>query len=116
MRASSSRRDTQGGDEARADARRTADLLFAWRVAKYVKSNAIVYCGDGHDHRRRRRPDEPRRLGAHRRHQGRRTRAHRGRVGVASDAFFPFRDGLDVLAGRRHGAVIQPGGSVRDAE
>ncbi len=47
------------------------DLLFAWRVAKFVKSNAIVYGKDGHDRRRRRRADEPGQLGAHRRHQGR---------------------------------------------
>ena len=62
-------RDAQG-------ARPTAqlhDLLFAWRVAKFVKSNAIVFCARRHDARRRRRPDEPRRLDAHRRDQGRRT-------------------------------------------
>ena len=74
-----------------------ADLLFAWRVAKFVKSNAIVYCGGGQDARRRRRPDEPRRLGAHRRDQGaatpacrsparssRRTRSSRSATGSTS--------------------------------
>ncbi len=53
------------------------DLLFTWRVAKFVKSNAIVYGKDEHDHRRRRRADEPGQLGAHRRHQGRARRARR---------------------------------------
>ena len=53
------------------------DLLFAWRVAKFVKSNAIVFCGNGMTLGRRRRPDEPRRQHAHRRHQGAECRASR---------------------------------------
>ena len=53
------------------------DLLFAWKVAKFVKSNAIVFCARRHDARRRRRPDEPHRLGAHRLDQGRATPACR---------------------------------------
>ncbi|MBI4755053.1 MAG: bifunctional phosphoribosylaminoimidazolecarboxamide formyltransferase/IMP cyclohydrolase [Betaproteobacteria bacterium] len=93
-----------------------ADLLFAWRVAKYVKSNAIVYCRDGMTVG----------VGA-----GQMSRVDSARIAaikaenagltvagsvVASDAFFPFRDGLDVLAGAGATAVIQPGGSMRDAE
>ena len=92
------------------------DLLFAWRVAKYVKSNAIVYCKDGMTVG----------VGA-----GQMSRVDSARIAaikaenagltvagsvVASDAFFPFRDGLDVLAKAGATAVIQPGGSVRDAE
>ncbi|MBU1235992.1 MAG: bifunctional phosphoribosylaminoimidazolecarboxamide formyltransferase/IMP cyclohydrolase [Gammaproteobacteria bacterium] len=92
------------------------DLLFAWRVAKYVKSNTIVYCKDGMTTG----------VGA-----GQMSRVDSARIAAikaenngltvvgsvaASDAFFPFRDGLDVLAKAGATAVIQPGGSVRDAE
>jgi phosphoribosylaminoimidazolecarboxamide formyltransferase/IMP cyclohydrolase len=93
-----------------------ADLRFAWRVARFVKSNAIVFCGDG------------RTLGVG---AGQMSRVDSTRIAaikaqqaglslagsvVASDAFFPFRDGLDVVADAGAAAVIQPGGSVRDAE
>ncbi len=93
-----------------------ADLLFAWRVAKFVKSNAIVYCAGG------------RTLGIG---AGQMSRVDSTRIAalkaanagltlagsvVASDAFFPFRDGLDVVADNGALAVIQPGGSVRDQE
>jgi phosphoribosylaminoimidazolecarboxamide formyltransferase / IMP cyclohydrolase len=93
-----------------------ADLLFAWCVAKYVKSNAIVFCRDGMT------------LGVG---AGQMSRIDSVRIAamkaqaaglslsgsvVASDAFFPFRDGLDALAQAGAAAVIQPGGSVRDAE
>ena len=93
-----------------------ADLLFAWCVAKYVKSNAIVFCGGGMT------------LGVG---AGQMSRIDSVRIAamkaqaaglslqgsvVASDAFFPFRDGLDALADAGAAAVIQPGGSVRDAE
>ncbi|MCM5570303.1 bifunctional phosphoribosylaminoimidazolecarboxamide formyltransferase/IMP cyclohydrolase [Burkholderiaceae bacterium FT117] len=93
-----------------------ADLLFAWRVAKYVKSNAIVFCGDGAT------------LGVG---AGQMSRIDSARIAsikaqnagltlagsvVASDAFFPFRDGLDVVVDAGAVAVIQPGGSVRDDE
>ena len=93
-----------------------ADLLFAWRVAKFVKSNAIVFCGDG------------RTLGVG---AGQMSRVDSARIAaikaqnaglslagsvVASDAFFPFRDGVDVVASAGATAVIQPGGSVRDDE
>jgi len=93
-----------------------ADLLFAWRVAWFVKSNAIVYCSDG------------RTLGIG---AGQMSRVDSTRIAalkakeaglslansvVASDAFFPFRDGLDVVADNGAVAVIQPGGSIRDDE
>ena len=92
------------------------DLLFAWRVGKYVKSNAIVFCGNG----------QTLGVGA-----GQMSRIDSARIAsikaenagltlkgsvVASDAFFPFRDGLDVVVDAGAVAVIQPGGSVRDDE
>ena len=92
------------------------DLLFAWRVAKFVKSNAIVFCRDGMT------------LGVG---AGQMSRVDSARIAavkaanaklslagsaVASDAFFPFRDGLDVVVDAGAAAVIQPGGSVRDDE
>lgn len=92
------------------------DLMFAWRVAKFVKSNAIVFCGDGMT------------LGVG---AGQMSRIDSARIAcikaenahlnlsnsvVASDAFFPFRDGLDVLKIAGANAVIQPGGSLRDDE
>jgi phosphoribosylaminoimidazolecarboxamide formyltransferase/IMP cyclohydrolase len=92
------------------------DLLFAWRVAKFVKSNAIVFCRDGMTVG----------VGA-----GQMSRVDSARIAsikaqnaglsltdsvVASDAFFPFRDGLDVVVNAGARAVIQPGGSVRDDE
>ncbi|MCW5574746.1 MAG: bifunctional phosphoribosylaminoimidazolecarboxamide formyltransferase/IMP cyclohydrolase [Burkholderiales bacterium] len=93
-----------------------ADLLFAWRVAKFVKSNAIVFCGDGAT------------LGVG---AGQMSRVDSARIAsikaenaglklagsvVASDAFFPFRDGVDVVAAAGATAIIQPGGSLRDTE
>ena len=93
-----------------------ADLLFAWRVAKFVKSNAIVFCAGGMT------------LGVG---AGQMSRVDSARIAsikaqnaklalagsvVASDAFFPFRDGLDVVVDAGAVAVIQPGGSVRDEE
>ncbi len=92
------------------------DLLFAWRVAKFVKSNAIVFCGGGMT------------LGVG---AGQMSRVDSARIAsikaqnagltlsgsaVASDAFFPFRDGLDVVVDAGASCVIQPGGSVRDDE
>ena len=92
------------------------DLLFAWRVCKFVKSNAIVYAR------------EHRTLGIG---AGQMSRVYSSRIAamkaadekiavsgavMASDAFLPFRDGLDVAAEYGIGAVIQPGGSLRDAE
>jgi phosphoribosylaminoimidazolecarboxamide formyltransferase/IMP cyclohydrolase len=93
-----------------------ADLLFAWKVVKFVKSNAIVYCKDGMTVG----------VGA-----GQMSRVYSARIGaikaadeslevrgavLASDAFFPFRDGLDQAAATGVSAVIQPGGSMRDDE
>jgi phosphoribosylaminoimidazolecarboxamide formyltransferase / IMP cyclohydrolase len=93
-----------------------ADLLFAQRVAKYVKSNAIVYCRDGMTvgvgAGQMSRVDSARIAAIKAENAG---LDIRGSV-VASDAFFPFRDGLDVLANAGATAVIQPGGSVRDEE
>jgi len=92
------------------------DLLFAWKVAKFVKSNAIVYCKDGMTIG----------IGA-----GQMSRVYSAKIAaikagdeklevygsvMASDAFFPFRDGLDAAAEVGVTAVIQPGGSVRDQE
>ncbi|MES2299722.1 MAG: bifunctional phosphoribosylaminoimidazolecarboxamide formyltransferase/IMP cyclohydrolase [Pseudomonadota bacterium] len=92
------------------------DLMFAWRVAKFVKSNAIVFCGNGMT------------LGVG---AGQMSRIDSARIAsikaqnagltlagsaVASDAFFPFRDGLDVVVDAGATCVIQPGGSMRDQE
>ncbi|MGH8706626.1 MAG: bifunctional phosphoribosylaminoimidazolecarboxamide formyltransferase/IMP cyclohydrolase, partial [Burkholderiales bacterium] len=93
-----------------------ADLLFAWHVAKYVKSNAIVFAkggmtlavGAGQMSR-----IDSARIAAIKAKAAR--LALRGSV-AASDAFFPFRDGLDAVARAGAVAVIQPGGSVRDDE
>lgn len=97
-------------------AQQIEDLLFAERVAKFVKSNAIVFCGGGMT------------LGVG---AGQMSRVDSTKIAcikaqnaglglkgsvVASDAFFPFRDGVDVLAEAGAVAVIQPGGSMRDEE
>lgn len=93
-----------------------ADLRFAWRVAKFVKSNAIVYCRDRMTIG----------VGA-----GQMSRVYSARIAaikaadeglevrgavMASDAFFPFRDGIDAAAEAGISAVIEPGGSMRDEE
>ena len=92
------------------------DLLFAFRVAKFVKSNAIVFCKDGHTlgvgAGQMSRVDSTRIASIKAQNAG---LSLAGSV-VASDAFFPFRDGLDVLAEAGAKAVIQPGGSMRDEE
>jgi phosphoribosylaminoimidazolecarboxamide formyltransferase/IMP cyclohydrolase len=92
------------------------DMMFAWRVAKYVKSNAIVFCGNNMT------------LGVG---AGQMSRIDSARIAsikaqnaglslensvVASDAFFPFRDGLDVVVDAGARCVIHPGGSMRDQE
>jgi phosphoribosylaminoimidazolecarboxamide formyltransferase/IMP cyclohydrolase len=92
------------------------DLLFAWRVAKFVKSNAIVFAGHGMTLG----------IGAGQMSRVDSTRIAAIKAGnaglslkgsaVASDAFFPFRDGVDVLAEAGAACVIQPGGSIRDEE
>ena len=92
------------------------DLTFAWRVAMYVKSNAIVYCRDGATvgvgAGQMSRVDSTRIARIKAEHAG---LTIAGSV-VASDAFFPFRDGVDVLAEAGAKAIIQPGGSMRDEE
>ncbi|HEY3532946.1 MAG TPA: bifunctional phosphoribosylaminoimidazolecarboxamide formyltransferase/IMP cyclohydrolase, partial [Casimicrobiaceae bacterium] len=92
------------------------DLLFAWRVAQFVKSNAIVFAGGGRTlgigAGQMSRVDSTRIASIKARNAG---LSLAGCV-VASDAFFPFRDGLDVVADEGASAVIQPGGSVRDDE
>ncbi|MFZ2649893.1 MAG: bifunctional phosphoribosylaminoimidazolecarboxamide formyltransferase/IMP cyclohydrolase [Burkholderiaceae bacterium] len=98
------------------DAQQLADLLFAWRVAKYVKSNAIVFCAQGMTlgvgAGQMSRVDSARIAAIKAENAG---LALRGSV-AASDAYFPFRDGLDALIDAGAACVIQPGGSMRDAE
>ncbi|MDX1525923.1 MAG: bifunctional phosphoribosylaminoimidazolecarboxamide formyltransferase/IMP cyclohydrolase [Pseudidiomarina maritima] len=92
------------------------DLLFCWKVAKFVKSNAIVYAKDGMTIG----------VGA-----GQMSRVYSAKIAgikaadenlevagsvMASDAFFPFRDGIDAAAAAGITAIIQPGGSIRDEE
>ena len=92
------------------------DLAFCWKVAKFVKSNAIVYANDGMTIG----------VGA-----GQMSRVYSAKIAgikaadenlevkgsvMASDAFFPFRDGIDAAADAGISAIIQPGGSMRDEE
>ena len=93
-----------------------ADLLFAWKVAKMVKSNAIVYAKDQSTIGVGARPNEPRQFRPHRRHQSRTRRPNCGRFRHGVRRLFPFRDGLDNAASVGIAAVIQPGGSMRDEE
>jgi len=92
------------------------DLLFAWKIAKYVKSNAIVFCKDGMTMGvgagQMSRLDSARIASIKAQHAN---LSLQGTV-VASDAFFPFRDGLDVVVDAGATCVIQPGGSMRDQE
>ena len=92
------------------------DLMFAWQVAACVKSNAIVYCAHGMTlgigAGQTSRIDSARIAGLKATHAG--LSLHGS--AVASDAFFPFRDGLDTVAEQGATSIIQPGGSIRDAE
>jgi phosphoribosylaminoimidazolecarboxamide formyltransferase / IMP cyclohydrolase len=92
------------------------DLMFAWKVAKYVKSNAIVFCKNGMTMGvgagQMSRLDSARIASIK---AGHAALSLQGTV-VASDAFFPFRDGLDVVVDAGATCVIQPGGSMRDQE
>jgi phosphoribosylaminoimidazolecarboxamide formyltransferase / IMP cyclohydrolase len=92
------------------------DLLFAWKVAKYVKSNAIVFCKDGMTMGvgagQMSRLDSARIASIKAQH----SKLSLQGTAVASDAFFPFRDGLDVVVDAGATSVIQPGGSMRDPE
>ena len=102
--------------EKQPDEQQIEDLLFAWKVAKFVKSNAIVFCRDGMTIG----------VGA-----GQMSRVYSTKIAaikagdeglavegsvMASDAFFPFRDGIDSAAEHGISAIIQPGGSMRDDE
>jgi phosphoribosylaminoimidazolecarboxamide formyltransferase/IMP cyclohydrolase len=93
-----------------------ADLLFAWKVAKFVKSNAIVYAANqrtiGVGAGQMSRVNSARIAAIKAEHAG---LTVEGAV-MASDAFFPFRDGIENAAARGIAAVIQPGGSMRDEE
>ncbi len=98
------------------EAQQIQDMLFAWNVAHFVKSNAIVFCKNG----------QTLGIGA-----GQMSRVDSAKIAcikaqnagfdlnnsaVASDAFFPFKDGLDVVADAGASCIIQPGGSIRDDE
>lgn len=108
--------DLQVVSKVQPTAEQLQDLMFTWKVAKYVKSNAIVYCKDGMTIG----------VGA-----GQMSRVYSAKIAgikafdenlevkgsvMASDAFFPFRDGIDAAAEAGISAIIQPGGSMRDAE
>ena len=92
------------------------DLMFAWKVAQYVKSNAIVFCKDGMTMGvgagQMSRLDSARIASIKAQHAN----LSLNGTAVASDAFFPFRDGLDVVVDAGATCVIQPGGSMRDQE
>jgi len=92
------------------------EMLFAWRVAKFVKSNAIVFCADGMTlgvgAGQMSRIDSAKIAGIKAQNAG----LSLLNSAVASDAFFPFRDGLDVVVAAGATCVIQPGGSMRDDE
>ena len=102
--------------EKKPTAEQIRDMLFAWTVVKYVKSNAIIFCRDGMTIG----------VGA-----GQMSRVYSTKIAaikaadeglevngsvMASDAFFPFRDGIDAAAETGIAAIIQPGGSMRDEE
>ena len=108
--------DLEVVSQRKPDDAEMADLLFAWKVVKYVKSNAIIYAKNG----------QTIGIGA-----GQMSRVYSARIAaikaedeglqvagsvMASDAFFPFRDGIDSAARVGISAVIQPGGSVKDDE
>ncbi|MCH8228135.1 MAG: bifunctional phosphoribosylaminoimidazolecarboxamide formyltransferase/IMP cyclohydrolase, partial [Proteobacteria bacterium] len=111
-----SREDCRVVSQRQPTAQEWLDLMFAWKVARMVKSNAIVYAAGGRTVG----------IGA-----GQMSRIDSARIGrwkaedaglpikgavMASDAFFPFRDGIDTAAEAGIAAVIQPGGSMRDEE
>ncbi len=99
-----------------ASPQQMTDMLFAWRVAQYVKSNAIVFCGNemtlGIGAGQMSRIDSTKIAIIKAQHAG---LSLQNSV-VASDAFFPFRDGIDALAQAGAGCVIHPSGSMRDEE
>ena len=93
-------------------------LRFAWRVCAHVKSNTVIFTDARRGRWRSAPADEPRGRRQRRADEGARRPAAVQLAGsvAASDAFFPFRDGLDAVAAAGATAVVQPGGSVRDAE
>ncbi|MCL1886439.1 MAG: bifunctional phosphoribosylaminoimidazolecarboxamide formyltransferase/IMP cyclohydrolase [Betaproteobacteria bacterium] len=108
--------DLKSVTQKQPDPQQLQDMLFAWRVVKFVKSNAIVFCRDGMTIA----------IGA-----GQMSRVDAARTAVmkagnaglslagtavASDAFFPFRDGLDIIVDAGATSIIQPGGSIRDKD
>lgn len=108
--------ELQLASERALTAQELQDLLFAWKVVKFVKSNAVLFCRNG----------QTLGIGA-----GQMSRVDSTRIATrkaadagltltgavaASDAFFPFRDGVDVIAAQGIRAIIHPGGSVRDDE
>ncbi len=114
--ASISENDLKVVTKVAPDAGQLKDMRFAWRVAKFVKSNAIVFCKDGMTIG----------VGA-----GQMSRVYSTKIAaikavdeklevagsaMASDAFFPFRDGIDAAAATGITSIIQPGGSMRDDE
>ena len=111
-----SRQDLKVVSKRQPSERELADMLFAWEVVRFVKSNAIVYARDGQT------------VGIGAGQMSRVFSAHIASMkaadaklpvagaAMASDAFFPFRDGIDQAAEAGIRAVIQPGGSMRDAE
>jgi phosphoribosylaminoimidazolecarboxamide formyltransferase/IMP cyclohydrolase len=92
------------------------DCLFAWKVCKFVKSNAIVYAKDkqtiGVGAGQMSRIDSAQIAASKAKERGFETQG----CAMASDAFFPFRDGIDVAASMGITSIIQPGGSIRDDE
>ena len=105
--------DLKAVSERKPTEQEIRDLLFAWKICKHVKSNAILYARNG----------QSTGVGA-----GQMSRVDSARIGAmksvlgikgsvaASDAFFPFPDGVEVIAEAGATAIIQPGGSVRDQE
>jgi phosphoribosylaminoimidazolecarboxamide formyltransferase/IMP cyclohydrolase len=106
----------EGRHPKTAHARAVAGPAVAWQVAQYVQEQRHRLLRRRHDAGRGRGADEPARLGAHRQHQGAGGGLSLAGSAVASDAFFPFRDGLDVVIDHGASCVIQPGGSMRDQE
>ena len=92
------------------------DCLFAWKVCKFVKSNAIVYAKNnqtvGVGAGQMSRIDSAQIAASKAKERGFETQG----CAMASDAFFPFRDGIDVAASMGITSIIQPGGSIKDDE
>ena len=109
-------RDLKIVSKQKPTAAQLENMIFAFRVAKFVKSNAIVFCAEGRTlgigAGQMSRVDSTRLASMKAQQAG----LNLANSVAASDAFFPFRDGLDVIARAGAKAVIQPGGSMRDDE